>query len=255
MVETQHAGDERRLAAQASISGANVLVVLGGDGTVSHAARGLLDSGSTVPLAMLAAGSGNDFAKSTGLPARDYAAMARLIARGAVRGIDVGIIDGIPFVNAAGFGFDADVVARTTTGGHRASAVKYAMLAVRSVHSSSGFSATVNGSRNRHLMLVFANGRHFGGVFTIAPSARIDDGLLDMVELHDASTIRRFQLFARAATGRIAGAAGVRMSTLASATLTFDAPPRFEADGELHEARGTTVRVECRSRALLLISA
>lgn len=255
VVETQHAGDESRLAVQASLSGASALIVLGGDGTVSHAARGLVESGSTLPLAMLAAGSGNDFAKSTGLPVRDYAAMAQLIARGTLRRIDVGVIDGLPFVNAAGFGFDAEVVARTTAGGRRAGAVTYALMALGSVHSSPGFMAEINGARDRRLMLVFANGRHFGGVFTIAPHARIDDGQLDMIDLRDASTMKRFALFARAASGRLAAADGVHMSTLASATVSFASPPMFEADGELHSARDATVRVECRPHALCLVSA
>lgn len=255
VVETRHAGDESRLAVQASVSGASALIVLGGDGTVSHAARGLVESGSSLPLAMLAAGSGNDFAKSTGLPVRDYAAIARLIERGTVRRIDVGTIDDIPFVNAAGFGFDADVVAKTTAGGRRAGAVKYALMALGSVHSSPGFTAGVNGTRDSRLMLVFANGRHFGGVFTIAPHARIDDGQLDMIDLRDASTLQRFRLFARAAAGRLAGARGVHMSTLGDATVTFDAPPMFEADGELHQARSAVVEVKCLPRALCLLSA
>jgi diacylglycerol kinase (ATP) len=87
--------------------------VLGGDGSVSHAARGLIAARSATPLVIFAGGTGNDFAKSLGVPARDFLAMARRIEAGSVRVIDAGEIDGVPFVNSAGFGFDVDVLQRT----------------------------------------------------------------------------------------------------------------------------------------------
>lgn len=255
VLETKHAGDEARLAVHASRSDADVLVVLGGDGTVSHAARGLVESGSAMPLAMLAAGSGNDFAKSTGLPVHDYAAMARIVAHRTVRSIDVGSIDDIPFVNAAGFGFDAEVVAKTSRAGRRAGAVSYARTALASMHSCRGFDAAAgDAARTRHLMLVFANGRHFGGMFTIAPRARLDDGLLDVVDLHDTGTLRRLVLFAHAAVGRLDGLRGIHSRQTSGMTVTFDSPPQFEADGELHQARGDTVHIGCRPRVLRLVS-
>jgi len=263
--ETQLAGDEARLAGEASLAGATVLAVLGGDGTVSHAARGLVYSGSALPLAILAAGSGNDTAKSLGAPVHDYGAMARLILRGGVRSIDVGTIDDVPFVNAAGFGFDAQVVARTSHGGRRVGAVSYALTALASMHNCRGFDAVArdalagdaaagDAARPRHLMLVFANGRHFGGMFTIAPRARLDDGLLDMVDLHDAGTFRRLAMFSRAALGRLEGVRGVHTRQISEMSVSFDAPPQFEADGELHQAKGSVVRVGCLPRVLRLVS-
>ena len=85
VVASEGPRDESRVATMASRAGARVLVVLGGDGAVSHAARGLIAERSLTPLAVFAAGTGNDFAKSLGTPSHDYEAMAALIAAGGMR--------------------------------------------------------------------------------------------------------------------------------------------------------------------------
>ena len=260
--ETTGPGDEARLATEAHDAGARALVVIGGDGTVSHAARGLVQAGSRVPLAILAAGTANDFAKSIAAPLLDYAATARLLEAGAVRTIDVGTVDGIPFVNAAGFGFDADVVERLVRHGGRVGRVTYALFALRSLRGYGGFEARValrdvpgaSGERARRLMLVFANGQYFGGAFRIAPDASLTDGALDVMDIGEMGTARRLAVFARATRGAHVHCAEVSTARASAAELTFGAPPFFEADGELHRARAGTVLVGCLPGALTIVA-
>ena len=82
--EARGRGDEARIAEAASIANAQALAVVGGDGAVSHAVRGLLDGeargGARVPLAIFAAGTGNDFAKSLAVPVHHVQRMAAHVA-------------------------------------------------------------------------------------------------------------------------------------------------------------------------------
>ena len=108
------AGGGGAIAAEASASGARALAVVGGDGAISHAVRGLLageaGGGARVPLAIFAAGTGNDFAKSLAVPVHHVQRMAAHAAAGATHDVDVGFVNDVPFVNAAGFGFDVEVL-------------------------------------------------------------------------------------------------------------------------------------------------
>jgi diacylglycerol kinase (ATP) len=289
-VETSRVpGDEARIAAEAARDGARAVVVLGGDGAVSHAARGLIGAGPAglaVPLAVLAAGTGNDFARSLRLPARDVDRMAALIGAGATRTIDAGTIDGEPFVNAAGFGFDADVLERSLSPGLWRGAARYAGTALGRLFRYRGFRAALSatagvGDANddrddgsdsfgttgasdagdagtapaRHwLMIVLGNGQWFGGAFRIAPEARLDDGALDAIAIAEVRAVGRAALFAAALRGAHLSRAGVTTHRAAAFTLRFDTPPRYQADGELRQARGRRVRVGVLPRALRVVA-
>lgn len=259
--ETRERGDERRIAMSAAAAGASALLVLGGDGTVHHAVRGLLAADSTMPLAVLASGTGNDLAKSIDAPHGDYRAMAALLRAGHTRRIDVGFADGVPFVNCAGFGFDVAVLERLLgAGGSTASPLTYAKAALTSITGYGGFDAEAAGEgivtgRRRRLLLVFANGPHFGGAFRIAPAARLDDGLLDAVDIGAMGTMSRIGLFARALRGAHSRAAGVHMARGRDFTVRFDSPPSFEVDGELYRAQRDEVQVGVRPGALRIVCA
>ncbi|MEP7381814.1 MAG: hypothetical protein ABI910_09025, partial [Gemmatimonadota bacterium] len=107
-------------------------------------------------------------------------------------------------------------------------------------------------ARSRHLALIVANGPRFGGGFLIAPHASIDDGRLDVVRIADGSPWRRMAVFSAATRGTHLAAPEVSSRPTGALTLTFDAPPIFQADGELHQAETSTVVVRCTAGALRL---
>ena len=266
--ESRGPRDETRVAREAAQANARALVVLGGDGAVSHAARGLIEARSTVPLAILAAGTGNDFVKSLHTPSHNFTEMAEIIARGQTRAIDAGSIDDVPFVNAAGFGFDVDVLERMQQASPSPllrGATQYIATALRQLFRYRGFHAhlattshthkhppNASGDRPAHawVMLVFANGQHFGGAFRIAPEAALADASLDCVAIRDVPPLARLSLFARATRGTHLGNPAVHHTRDTAFSLQFAAPPMFQADGELHRARGTTVTVRTLPAAL-----
>lgn len=258
LVESLRARDETRLATDAARANARALVVLGGDGSVSHAARGLITARADTPLAICAAGTGNDVVKSLGWPAHDYLAMARRIADGGVRAIDAGEIDGIPFVNAAGFGFDVEVLQRMA-GPQRLplrGTARYLSVALQQLFAYRGIDARVEllgDASQRWMTTVFANGQWFGGAFRIAPAAQLDDGQLDVVGIADVPALTRAALFARALRGAHVGHPAVRTTVARDLTVEFGDRPYIQIDGELQRASGRSVRVRCLPGALRVI--
>jgi diacylglycerol kinase family enzyme len=113
MAETSRRGHATRLAQGAAAAGTEVVVVLGGDGTLNEAANGL--AGSSCALAALPGGSTNVFARTIGLPNDPIEATGDLLsalARGDIRRIGLGSVNGRYFLFHVGMGFDAAVVAQ-----------------------------------------------------------------------------------------------------------------------------------------------
>jgi diacylglycerol kinase (ATP) len=260
---TTAAGDEQRAARAAIDAGADTLVAVGGDGTWGNVARAILAAGADVRLAFAAAGTGNDFAKTVGAPAADYAATARLAVDGPDARIDVGRIEDKHFLNVAGFGFDIAVIEDVAGSRWLSGQLAYPVSALRQLFGYGGLPIEVardgapgaaSGRAAQHLMLIVANGRHFGGAFRIAPGASLTDGRLDAVAIRNASSLRRVRLFAAATRGTHVTAAEVGVEQAAGFTLTFDAPPAYETDGEYNRARSATLEVRCVPRALRVVT-
>jgi diacylglycerol kinase (ATP) len=257
---TAAAGGEADAARRAVDGGADTVVALGGDGTWSNVANALLASGADVRLALAAAGTGNDFAKTVGAPAADYAATARLAADGPDARVDVGLIEGRYFLNAAGFGFDVAVIEAVARSRRLGGRLAYAAAAASQLFGYAGLPVALacdgeDRGRARRLMLVLANGRHFGGAFRIAPAASLTDGRLDAVVIGEASPARRLRLFAAAALGgRHVGAPEVTVERGAAFVLRFPAPPAYEADGEYRRAPSAAVEVRCVPGALRVVT-
>lgn len=259
--ETRARGDEAAIAQDASAVGARALAVVGGDGAISHAVRGLLEGeargGARVPLAIFAAGTGNDFAKSLTVPVHHAERMAAHVAAGTTHHVDVGFVNDVPFVNAAGFGFDVDVLQRMRTPGLLRGTAAYvstalgALLGYRGFHA--GLTTDATGMR-RTLMIVFANGRCFGGAFRIAPNAQLDDGALDCITIRDVAPWARVPLFANAIRGKHLSSPHVVFRRSHTFELQFEAPPLFETDGELQQAPGREVTVRVQPGALTVIA-
>lgn len=250
---TERSGDEARLAATALDDGVDAIIALGGDGTWSRVAAVLGAARSRVPLALLAAGRGNDFAKTLGLPVRDASRTLALIRAGAARPCDLGCVDDRLFLNVAGFGFDAHVLERAMRAG--SGALAYVRVALRELWAYRALQVAIDdGPMRPTLMLALANGRHFGGAFAIAPGAAVDDGLLDVVHIGDVGALARLPLLASAVVGRHLQQRAVTHQALREAVLRFETPPVFEADGELHHARSTEVRVTMVPQAILLVA-
>jgi diacylglycerol kinase (ATP) len=258
---TSGRGDEAVQARRAIDDGFDTLVACGGDGTWSQVANAILGTGAgrSVRLALVAAGTGNDFAKTVGVPARDFRTTARLCVDGGDSVVDVGRVGDKHFLNVTGFGFDIAVLEDIERIAWLKGDLLYLYSALRQLFNYHGVDIGITTARkqrppHRHLMLIIANARNFGGSFRIAPAASLSDGKLDAISIHDAPPLARVRLFAAATKGTHVMAPEVIVEQSPSFTLRFAEPPAFELDGEYHQAPSNEVVVECVPRALRVVT-
>ncbi|HEX5831535.1 MAG TPA: diacylglycerol kinase family protein [Gemmatimonadaceae bacterium] len=252
-------GEERALARRAIDEGCSTLVAVGGDGTWSNVASAIIESGADCRLALLAAGTGNDFVKSVGAPAHDLAATARLTVEGPDLRVDVGRVERTYFLNVCGFGFDTAVLEDVQRSAWLRGRAVYLCSAIRQLAAYRGLDIGVGSShgrraRVRHLMLAVSNGRQFGGAFRIAPVASLTDQRLDVIAIHDAPTLRRFHLLVAATRGTHTAEPEVVAEQAQCVALDFAVPPAYEADGEYHRATGAELEIVCVPRALRVVT-
>ena len=188
-----------RAARDAVLAGATRILVLGGDGSSSQAANGIYAAGGAaalgrVALGLLPAGTGRDYARSAGI-SRDPVQAARALARGAAaRRVDVGQIvfpDGRErlFLNVASFGISAQIahaLEEFPQLKRRAGAIAFGLATVRAGlrYAPDETELRVDlaaAQRGPTAAVAIANGGWFGGGMHVAPTARLDDGLLEVV--------------------------------------------------------------------------
>jgi diacylglycerol kinase (ATP) len=257
--ETSAPGQEEELAARAIRAGVRTIVAVGGDGTCGRIAEAILRSTVSCRLAVVPAGTGNDFAKTLGVHKYAPEQVADLVIRGDATRIDVGAADGHYFLNSCGFGFDASVLEASNRVRFLKGDAVYIYAALGQLFTYRGVAISVSGVPGLHLgrmlMVTVSNGRSLGGVFKIAPHASVLDGKLDACFFRDSSVLERAKLFVGAMRGAHLGMPSVTAASVQKLTLTFPSNPSMEMDGELRMARSRTVEIECVPRALSVLAA
>lgn len=157
-------------------------IVVGGDGSINAALPGILET--RLPLGIIPAGTANDLARTLGLP-NDPADAARTIIKGRTRRIDVGLVNDIPFINAASLGLSVSITRKLTKPlKRRWGPLAYVLAAVRAMVQARAFHVHVDTAEGqvylKTVQLVVGNGRYFGTGMTVHEDARIDDAKLDL---------------------------------------------------------------------------
>lgn len=233
---------------------ADAIVVGGGDGTVHRALDRLVELGR--PVGILPFGTANDLARTLGIP-EDVAGACAVIAAGAVRRIDLGVVNGRRFVNAASLGLGVAVtraLSRTVKG--RLGRLAYAWAALRVALRARAFSATIRhpGGEEavRTLQVAVGNGRHYGGGMTIAEDAAIDDGLLDLYSLEVESRFRLLLLLPALRAGTHGRWAAVRALRADRFEVETRRQRRVTADGEFATVTPAVFRVEPKALPVIV---
>jgi len=256
--ETTQSGDEERVTALALARGARTIVAVGGDGTCSRIANAVLRTANTCRLAVLPAGTGNDFAKTLGVTAYGPEQIKELVSSDRTAEVDVGFADGQFFLNSCGFGFDASVLEATSRVRFLKGDAVYIYSALQQLFTYRGIDVSPSGAqgakRGRMLMVTVSNGRFLGGAFKIAPHASVLDGKLDACFFSDAGVVERVKLFLGALRGTHLGMPSVSSAGVRELTLTFADKPKMEMDGELRTARSRTVELKCIPGALSVLA-
>lgn len=234
VIITERRGHAHEIAHRARAAGAALVCAWGGDGTVNEVASAL--AFSDCDLGIVPAGSGNGLARELGISGPPERVL-RGIWSAPARRIDAGELGGRFFFNVAGIGFDAIVADRfnARARGQRG-LLPYVSTAFRALarYEPAMYSLSSGGEeiRTRALFLALANGRQYGNGALIAPSARCDDGLLDLVVVEDRSLLRVARDVRRLFTGKIHRSAGVTIRRTAYVSVSSPTPMTFHVDGE-----------------------
>jgi diacylglycerol kinase (ATP) len=251
---TARAGDEVRLLDAALARGVSRIVALGGDGTWSVAADRILANGRgrEVALGLLPVGTGNDFGKSIGVRHENIDAVMQAIAERRTRTLDAGKVNDRYFLNVVGMGFDIAVIDDAATTPLLRGDMLYKFCALKQLFRFPGVKLGIAEGNNspdtwlRVLMLTISNANYFGGSFHIAPRARLDDGRVDLVAIHDAAPLTRAKLFDAVGKGKHEGHPKVDFRTAVSFSIHFEGTLRYEADGEVYSSPSPLVVMSVR---------
>jgi diacylglycerol kinase (ATP) len=230
--------DVERLARVAAEGGTGIVAALGGDGTVSLAANGILGTGAT--LAALPAGTGDDFAKAIGAGKLDAA--VELLANPKTMDLDaIEITTGAvkrSFFNIAGAGFDSEI--NETANGMTiklgaTGTYLMALLKTLSRFSPAAFTIQVDDERMEldAMLVEVGSGRWTGGGMKVLPGAVMNDGLLDVCIVEALSKPAFLRAFPRVFVGSHATHPKVRMRTGTRVQVEADRRVLVYADGEL----------------------
>jgi YegS/Rv2252/BmrU family lipid kinase len=183
--------DRARAEARTAAAAGETVVAIGGDGLVGPVAGAMRGGPGT--LMIVPAGRGNDFARVLGIPTEPRAA-AGLAERGVERLLDVGEVNGSPFVGIASLGFDSDAnrIANEARLVRGQLVYLYAALKALARWRPARFEVTVDGERHSFVgyTVAVANSKAYGGGMFIVPHAELDDGRLDVLLAGDKPKLR-----------------------------------------------------------------
>lgn len=226
----QHATELARTHA----SDYDLVVAFGGDGTVNEIVQGII--GGTTPLAVIPYGTGNDYARSAGIPLSMSSAMD-LICRGTAVPCDVGFVNERYFVNAVGIGFDgrANYEAERIRWLRGPPALLLAIFRTMMYWDSVPMTLTVDDqiiSRSTYLVGI-GNGPFIGGGLKLTPAARVDDGKLSVCHVDDISPFKIILNFGRLKTGTIGKLDEVTHLSGSNVKVVSELPMPVHVDGEV----------------------
>ncbi len=250
---TERAGHATGLAASALAGGCDLVVAVGGDGTMNEVARALI--GTPAALGLVPCGSGNGLARHLGIPLKFSAALDHLPA-GQVRLIDTGVAAGHPFFCAAGMGFEAEIAAKFNRLSRRGF-INYLRTSAgaywRYAPANYGIDSSNGRTDVKAFTLVMANCAQYGNDAFIAPGASLDDGLLNLTVVPPISLPAAPALVWRLFRGTLQQSKNVTMFAGEKFTVHREAAGLLHTDGEVHDAPAA-VEFSVRPRSLRIVA-
>jgi diacylglycerol kinase (ATP) len=241
------------LARQAAEQGYEMVVAVGGDGTVHEIINGLMDfpPERRPRLGVVPMGSGNDFAHNTGINNRPEIAM-RQVFTGELRKIDLGVIKDEHgrleyWGNTLGIGFDATVTIRSHSLPILRGFLMYLTAVIQTImvnYDAPRMQIKTDQEQweEAMLMIVLCNGQREGGGFYVAPEAENNDGWFNYAAIRKVSRPMMFRLIPEVMRGTHGRFPQVRMGKFRELQLKSEDPLHVHIDGEIFAGFGTDLR-------------
>jgi YegS/Rv2252/BmrU family lipid kinase len=246
--------DHARELAQTAHAAGEIAVTLSGDGLVG-AVAGALAGLDGATMGVLPGGRGNDFARVAGIPL-DAIEATQVIATGTPRPVDLGDVDGRLFVGIASLGFDSVANKLANEAPAVLGNLVYAYAALRAVATwkHAGFTVTVDGETRafRGWSVAVANSGAYGGGMRLAPDAKLDDGLLDVVLSEESSKAHFLASLPKVFKGTHVEDPRIHVLQGREITIAADRPFDIYADGDPIGTLPATVRVRAHAVQVLL---
>ncbi len=254
-VFTEAPGHATELAAAAVADGVARVVVAGGDGTVCEAAEGLFHAGGD-ELAILPLGTGNDAARSLGVP-HDLEDAARAAVDGRCRPVDLIRTGDRVVLNAIGVGLTANINDRAAKIKWVRGIAVYLIAALSALvgHRAEKIRLVTDKQTYEGTMLILAvhGGPTTGGGFALTPAAVPDDGLLDVCLVEEVGPLGRLARLAAAMRGGLGKKKGTHQLQAPWLELHFENPLPAHLDGNSVTLEPPIVRFEVVPGALTVV--
>jgi YegS/Rv2252/BmrU family lipid kinase len=251
-VETTSGPGDGVAAARRVANEADVIGILGGDGTVHEVVNGLMPDPK--PIVILPAGTGNDYASMIRCPT-DIQQLSRTMNKGYGARLDVLQFGNRYCVNTAGLGFEGQVNQRSHAIKRIQGAPLYLLAVFKTLSSlrCPPFNiVTPDGERieGDKLLVSIGNGNRTGGAFYLTPDACPDDGLVDVCVVEAMNWFRVLRLLPKSFSGKHTLRAEVRMLRVPSLNIETDPEFPMHIDGELVESAPASLRIRVLPRVL-----
>lgn len=265
---TVYPGHAIELAKQAGEQGYDMVIAMGGDGTVHEVVNGLMQvSENKRPvLGVVPVGSGNDFAHAIGTPKESDRALVHAL-QGEPSRIDLGLMTDEHghteyFDNTLGIGFDAVVTIRSHKLPLLRGFLMYLTAVIQTIilnHDPATIQFETDGEKwqEQVLMSTMCNGGREGGGFMLSSDSKMTDGIMEYVLVRKVSRLMMFRLVPEFMNGTHRRfTKQIRMGACKKLSMTSDRPLYIHADGEILTSFGSNLRkigIEILSNALQVI--
>ena len=195
IVLTQSPKEATKIACQSKV---NTIIAVGGDGTITEVAKGIIERGYGV-LGIIPGGTGNDLIKSLEISKNPKEALETII-RGKTMQLDIGLANGYKFLNIGSVGLDADVTHTSETiKKHIKGRLSYiiSIFVALIKFKRKDVIVEIDGKREEKSLVLFAvgNGKYYGAGLKMIPDAKLNDGYLHACIVKDVSKFRILTIF------------------------------------------------------------
>ncbi|MBQ0073671.1 MAG: YegS/Rv2252/BmrU family lipid kinase [Prevotella sp.] len=252
-VFTERAGHAYEIARDCAEKNIDVVVAVGGDGTVNEVARGVVESNTA--MAILPCGSGNGLARHLMLPMNMRGAL-EIINQCEVHELDYGIINDHPFFCTCGMGFDAFISQKFAAAGKRGPLTYLENVLKEGLkYKPETYEVTMDGNDTepyKAFLISVANASQYGNDAYIAPQASMSDGLLDVVIMEPFDILEAAQVSFDMMNKTLNKSSKIKCFKAKNVTIRRSAPGVIHFDGDPIEA-DATLNVELRTRGIRIV--
>lgn len=252
MVFTERSGHAALLATEAVEEGFDIVVAVGGDGTVNEVARSLVHTPAA--LAIIPCGSGNGLARHLFIPINPIGAL-KILAECTIETLDYGKINGQPFFCTCGIGFDAFISQKFAEAGKRG-LLTYVDNTLKEglTYKPETYHISIDGQEQTYeaFLIACANASQYGNNVFIAPAASMNDGLMDVTILEPFNLLEAPQVVMQLLNKTIDKNSHTRTFQCKRVHIHRDEPGVVHYDGDPMQC-GTDIDVELVSKGINVV--